>query len=157
MLALIGLAPVLTGCQDAKGPSTQASSAPSLTVPLPVPLVSSVVSSVSSIRQQPNGAQEVTLRLTLIVTNTTTRTYVGEAPDAALARFALTFGDDPIWSYPVSVAQVVTPVTIPAGQQVTYSAKVTLADVRPYKGKVLSARATFVPAGLLSRTEIPVQ
>lgn len=147
-------------CKSKTPPTTRESSPPSAEIKAPVPLVAQVVVRPSKGEVTANGAVQVKLRLSLIVTNTTSRVYQGEAPTAAVAKFALTFGDDtgePLWSFPTAVAQVVTPVTIAPGQSMTYHAEAVLPDARPFRGKVLTARAQFTPAALTTRTEVPVQ
>lgn len=143
-------------------PTTRPGGPPAGEVAAPVPLVirlvatPAMISTPAATATRPAGARPVTIRLTLVVSNTTSRTYSGESPDAAVARFALTAGGEPIWSGPMSAAQVVTPVSIGPGQQVTYHAAVTIPDARVYRGKVLTARGQFAPAALTTSTSIPV-
>lgn len=155
LVAAVGLG--LAGCKSkGEGPATQTSTPPGTEVAMPVPLVAQLVVRPGKPVTAANGAVAVKMRLTLVVTNTTSRAYQGEAPTAALAKFAITDGDEPLWSDPISVAQVVTPVTIAPGQQMTFHAETTLPDVRPYRGKLLTARAQFTPAALTTRQEVPV-
>jgi hypothetical protein len=152
LAAIAGLA-VVTGCKDDGEVATTKPTAPVSQQPVGVvPLVARLLITPADVTV-PTGPQAAaavpkTFRLTLVVTNTTSRTYHGESPDAAIARFALTLGDDPLWSYPTAAAQVVTPVTLAPGQALTYNALVTIPDIRPYRGKTLTARAQFTPAAL---------
>ena len=160
MAGLVVGACVLVGCKSAPTPTTKPTSPPGSVVSAPVPLVARLTVTPSFIRV-PSGAttrpsQPATLQLTLVVTNTTSRTYVGESPDSAVARFALTYEGAPLWSFPEFAGQMVTPVTIAPGQSVTFNAAVSLADVRPFRGKTLQARASFSPAALQTTTNVPV-
>lgn len=141
------------GCKSDGAAATTRPTSPATELPAaPVPLVARLVVTPADVTvpaaPQTQAAQPVTFRLTLVVTNPTTRAYQGESPDAAVGRFALTLGDDPIWSYPAQAAQVVTPVSVAPGQTVTYNAAVTIPDIRPYRGRTLTARAQFTPAAL---------
>lgn len=127
-----------------------------------VPLVTQLVVLPAEVRvgNKPSTqpTRPVTLNMTLVVTNTTaTRVYQGEAPTAAIARFALTADGNPIWSSSGFAAQVITPVAIGPGQKATYHAAVTIPDVRPYVGRQLEARAEFAPAKMTATTVIPVR
>lgn len=162
-LVLLSLAGI--SCKsNGSGPTTKLSEAPPSTMAAPVPVLARLSVTPAAIRANgpatPGsgvaGAKSVTLHLTLIVSNPTGRAYTGESPDSSVARFALTIDGEPYWSDDRFVTQVVTPVTIGAGQQVTYSAAVTIPDVRPLKGKVLTARAYFAPAALSTSTAVPV-
>lgn len=127
-----------------------------------VPLVAQLIVLPADIRigNRPSTqpTHPVTLRMTLIVTNTTAnRVYRGEAPTTSIARFALTSEGNPLWSGPQFAGQVVTPVAIAPGQRMTYHALVTLPDARPYVGRQLEAHAEFAPAHLTATTLIPVR
>lgn len=150
----------VAGCKSKPTATTQPTRPPAADLNAPVPLVARLTVTPAFIRV-PAGAttkpaQPATLQLTLVVTNTTSRVYTGESPDAAVARFALVHEGLPLWSYPEFAAQVVTPVTLAPGQSVTYNAAVSLPDARVFRGKVLQARASFSPAALQTMTPVPV-
>lgn len=157
-LVVAGL--LMAGCgSDAGAPVGKPGNAPGSESVENIPLVARlIVMPVTKVEAATatRPAVPMTFRLTLVVSNVTSRVYQGEAPDAAVARFALTAGEEPLWSFPTTAAQVVTPVTIGPGQKVTYNAMVTVADMRPYVGKILTARAQFTPASLTTATTIPV-
>lgn len=154
---VISGAAALSGCKsDKPAPTTQVGSPPGSNAGQVVPLVAQLVVTHQRQAKAENGAEPVVLTMTLVVSNVTSRTYEGDAPDAAVARFALTVNDEPLWTYPTSVPQVVTPVTVAPGQRATYVAKALIPDIRPYKGRLLQARGKFTPAGLTTTTVVPV-
>jgi hypothetical protein len=161
-LGLAVLLAVLAGCGSDGGVGTTRPTVPPGTViGVPVPLVAQVTvrPAVVTVAAGPSTrpAAPVVLELTLVVSNTTSRDYFGEAPDAAVARFALSSEGTLIGSAPEFAAQAVTPVRIPAGGRVVYTATFTLADARVYRGKLLTASAQFTPAALTTQTFVPVQ
>jgi hypothetical protein len=159
LLAAVLVAVAVTGCKSKPTATTRPTDAPGIDAAAPVPLAARLVVSPAALSVSPTStqrAQAATFKLTLVVTNTTSRTYTGESPDAAVARFALIFEGAPLWSHPEFVPQVVTPVTLAPGQSLTYHAEVTLPDVRPFRGRLLEARSSFSPAALQTTTVIPV-
>lgn len=158
---LLALLPalLLAAC-DSHTPSTKPSTMPGAETTEHVPVVLQLVARPSLIRANSpsdDPAEPKDVLLTLIVRNVTERTYRGEAPTAALARFSISADGEEVWSWPNLTAEVVTPITLAPHQSTSYNVTCRIPDARVYKGKTLTARASFIPAHANAEVDVEVR
>jgi hypothetical protein len=96
------------------------------------------------------------VRFTLVITNGSRTDYSAENPDSGVFRFWVEEAGSEIWHSPEQVLQVITPVSIPAGQSKQESVVWHIDDARKLARGTLTAFGEFVPARLRAQGNITV-